>query len=75
MTTAWQWTSAGAAGKPLPPKNPQVVSPYVIGMLDIRWEDPSVLARNAGFTIVGVNIYRYEASARGPFRRMASRQM
>jgi len=70
MTTAWQWTSAGAAGKPLPPKNPQVVSPYVIGMLDIRWEDPSVLARNAGFTIVGVNIYRSEASDRGPFRRI-----
>jgi len=66
MTTRWQ--SAGAV--PLPPKNTQVVSPYIHGMLDLRWEDPSVLARNAGYTIVGVNIYRSEASDRGPFRRI-----
>lgn len=66
MTT--RWASAGAV--PLPPKNTQVVSPYIHGMLDLRWEDPSVLARNAAFTIVGVNIYRSEASDRGPFRRI-----
>jgi hypothetical protein len=39
-------------------------------MLDLRWEDPTVLARNAAFSIVGVNIYRSEASDRGPFRRI-----
>ena len=70
MATKMQWQSEGASGKPLPPKNPQVVSPYRIGWLDIRWEDPSVLARNADFTIVGVNIYRSEASDRGPYRRI-----
>jgi len=67
MTTN-QWESAGPV--PLPPKNTQVVSPFIIGMLDLRWEDPAVLARNAGFTLVGVNIYRSEASDRGPFRRI-----
>jgi hypothetical protein len=68
--TNWQWQSAGAAGSPLPPKNTQVVTAYTRGMLDLRWEDPAVLARNAGFSIVGVNIYRSEASDRGPFRRI-----
>jgi len=62
------WDTPGAV--PLPPKNTQVVSPFVIGMLDLRWEDPSILTRNTGFTIVGVNIYRSEASDRGPFRRI-----
>ena len=70
MATDWQWQSEGAAGKPLPPKNPEVVSPFFHGALDLRWEDPAVLARNANFTIVGVNIYRSEASDRGPFRRI-----
>jgi hypothetical protein len=70
MASDWQWQSEGAAGKPLPPQNTQVVSPYIHGMLDLRWDDPTILARNAGFTIVGVNIYRSEASDRGPFRRI-----
>jgi len=68
MTTNVQWQTAGAV--PLPPKNTQVVSPFVIGTLDLRWEDPAVLERNAGFSLVGVNIYRSEASDRGPFRRI-----
>lgn len=70
MASDWQWSSAGAAGLPLPPKNTAVTSPYMHGMLDLRWEDPAVLSRNAGFTLVGVNIYRSDASQRGPFRRI-----
>ena len=66
----YNWSSAGAAGSPLPPKNLAVVSPYVIGMLDLRWEDPSVLARNSAHTIVGVNIYRSDASDQGPYHRI-----
>lgn len=66
MATGWE--TAGAV--PLPPKNLKVVSPFQHGMLDLRWEDPTVLARNAAFSIVGVNIYRSEASDRGPFRRI-----
>ena len=62
------WDTPGAV--PLPPKNTQVVSPFQRGMLDLRWEDPAVLAKNSAFTIVGVNIYRSEASDRGPFRRI-----
>ena len=62
------WDTAGAV--PLPPKNAQVVSPFQRGMLDLRWEDPQLLSRNSGFDIVGVNIYRSEASDRGPYRRI-----
>lgn len=62
------WETPGAV--PLPPKNTQVVSPFQHGMLDLRWDDPTLLARNSAFSIVGVNIYRSEASDRGPFRRI-----
>lgn len=62
------WETPGAV--PLPPKNTQVVSPFQRGMLDLRWEDPSLLAKNSAFVVVGVNIYRSEASDRGPFRRI-----
>jgi|APSaa5957512622_1039677.scaffolds.fasta_scaffold01421_4 hypothetical protein len=62
------WDTPGAV--PLPPKNMQVVSPFVFGMLDVRWDDPAILTRNTGFTLVGVNVYRSEASDRGPFRRI-----
>lgn len=66
MTTGWE--TPGAV--PLPPKNLQIVSPYQVGMIDLRWDDPTILARNSGFTIVGVNIYRSEASDLGPYRRI-----
>ena len=62
------WETAGAI--PLPPKSFQVVSPYIQGMLDLRWDDPSGLAGNTSFNIVGVNIYRSEASDLGPYRRI-----
>jgi len=39
-------------------------------MLDLRWDDPTNLAKNAAYNIVGVNIYRSDASDRGPFRRI-----
>lgn len=62
------WSSPGAV--PISPQNGQVVSPYIAGMLDLRWDDPSVLTRNTPFTIVGVNIYRSDASQQGPYRRI-----
>lgn len=70
MPAGWEtgWEHPGPV--PLPPKNMQVVSPYEVGMLDLRWDDPNTLAKNSGFTIVGVNIYRSEASNLGPFRRI-----
>lgn len=61
------------AAFPLPPKNVMVVSPFVKGgVLDIRWDDPSLIGGNTTYSIVGVNVYRSDASDRGPFRRLNS---
>lgn len=60
----------GPGDQPLPPQNGSAVSPYTPGILDIRWDDPSLLAGNARYTVVGVNIYRSDVSDRGPFYRI-----
>jgi len=67
MTTGW---AAGPADQPAPPQNVEVLSPFTIGVLDLRWDDPSLLARNTSFTVVGVNIWRSDVSDRGPFSRI-----
>lgn len=69
MSSGW---SPGAGEQPLPPINGQVVSPFTQGVLDIRWDDPSILAGNAAFHVVGVNIYRSDVSDRGPYFRINS---
>jgi len=63
------WTP-GQADQPIPPQNVEVVSPFVVGVLDIRWDNPAILARNAIYNVVGVNIYRSDVSDRGPFFRI-----
>ena len=67
MATGWEPT---AGQQPLPPINAQVVSPFIQGVLDVRWDDPMLLAGNSQFTVVGVNVYRSDASDRGPYFRI-----
>lgn len=55
---------------PAPPINPQVVSPFMRGVFDLRWDNPAILAKNGKYQIVGVNIYRSDTSERGPYRRL-----
>ena len=43
---------------PLAPKNVHVTSPYLIGIIDIRWDIPSLYAENNGLNVTGVNIYK-----------------
>lgn len=50
--------------------NVMVVSPFGKGVLDVRWDDPSLIGGNTEFSIVGVNVYRSIASDRGPFKRL-----
>jgi hypothetical protein len=57
---------------PLPPQNVEVLSPFTIGMQDIRWDNPALLAKNSAYHIVGVNIYRSDVSDRGPFYRLTN---
>lgn len=55
---------------PLPPMNLMVVSPFIPGVLDLRWDDPALLAVNTSREILGVNVYRSDSSDRGPYRRV-----
>ena len=52
--------------------NVMVVSPFGKGVLDVRWDDPGLIGANTPFNVVGVNVYRSDASDRGPFRRLNS---
>lgn len=40
------------------------------GQIDLSWSNPSELAANAAFSIVGVNLYRSFDSELGPFERL-----
>jgi len=53
--------------KPLPPNNIFVTTPYITGVLDIRWDNPLDITQNSQFEILGVNIYKSEDSEDGPF--------
>jgi len=65
MTAGWDPVNG-----PSPPENVQVVTDYQIGVLDIRWDDPSILQKNTAYQIVGVNVYRSDVSDRGPYHRI-----
>lgn len=43
---------------PYAPKSVNVTSPYLIGVIDIRWDNPAIYLENNGLTVLGVNIYR-----------------
>jgi hypothetical protein len=61
---------AGPNDCPAPPINVEVVSPLFTGTLDVRWDNPAILAKNGKFDIVGVNVYRSDTSERGPYVRL-----
>ena len=55
---------------PLPPLNVFLTAGYPTGF-DLTWDDPSILAVNSRFKILGVNIYRSFDSEFGPFERIS----
>lgn len=67
MATGWEPI---AGGQPLAPLNGQATSPFIQGVLDLRWDDPKLLSGNTPFVVVGVNIYRSDVSDRGPYFRI-----
>ena len=67
MTQGWD---PNASAQPIPPQNGQVTSSFERGVLDIHWDNPSLLARNSLYSIVGVNVYRSDVSDRGPYFRV-----
>lgn len=55
---------------PLAPRNVNVTSPYLIGVIDIRWDDPSQYAENNETDILGVNVYRSFDTPEGPYEQL-----
>lgn len=55
---------------PAAPFNGQVVSSFRNGVLDIKWDNPAILAKNAMWGIVGVNVYRSDVGEYGPYFRV-----
>lgn len=55
---------------PAPPLNLFFASGYSQGVIDLRWDNPAILAVNAPFHVVGVNLYRSFDSEFGPFQRI-----
>jgi len=43
---------------PFAPRNLMVTSPYIIGMADVRWDNPKIIPENNGLTVLGANVYR-----------------
>lgn len=55
---------------PVSPINGAVVSAFLKGVVDIRWDNPALLASNTNYRIAGVNIYRSDISEYGPYHRI-----
>lgn len=52
---------------PKAPINVFCISPYINGILDIRWDNPALLPENSAFSVLGVNVYRSFDSESGPY--------
>jgi len=48
----------GALSLPYAPKSLDVTSPFLVGVIDVRWDNPAVYTQNNGLTVLGVNVYR-----------------
>jgi len=55
---------------PLAPRNLIVTSPYQIGAIDIRWDNPRILSENSGLNIIGCNVYRSTDAQFGPYEKV-----
>jgi len=54
----YRWNDDTPMSLPLAPKSVHATSPYMIGVIDIRWDNPTIYAENNGLQVLGVNIYR-----------------
>jgi hypothetical protein len=55
---------------PLAPRNFFVTSPYVKGVIDLRWDNPSLYAENNSINILGINVYRSYNNPSGPYIKL-----
>jgi len=52
---------------PLPPRSVNVTSPYLIGVIDVRWDNPAAYFQNNGLQVLGVNVYRALDAPQGTY--------
>jgi len=64
----YRWNDDTPLTLPLAPKSVQVTSPYLIGVIDIRWDNPGAYAENNDMQVLGVNIYRSYDSPEGTYK-------
>jgi hypothetical protein len=55
---------------PLAPRNVNVTSPYLIGIIDVRWDNPATYAENNSLYVLGVNVYKSYDSPEGPYTKL-----
>jgi len=55
---------------PLAPRNVNITSPFLIGIIDIRWDNPAAYAENNKQQILGVNVYKSYNSPEGPYSKI-----
>lgn len=66
----YRWNDDTPFSLPLPPKNVEVTSPYLIGVVDVRWDSPANYTENNNLSITGVNVYRSFDTPEGPYTKL-----
>lgn len=47
-----------------------ITSPFNVGAIDIRWDNPQLIPQNGGLNLLGVNVYRSTDSPYGPYEKV-----
>ena len=55
---------------PLAPRNVNITSPFLIGVVDVRWDNPAAYAENNRFQVLGVNVYKSYDSPEGSYTKI-----
>jgi hypothetical protein len=63
----YRWNDDTPLSLPLGPKSVHATSPYLIGAIDIRWDNPTGYAEHNGLQVLGVNVYRSYDSPEGQY--------
>lgn len=66
----YRWNSDVPLTIPLGPKNVHATSPYLIGVIDIRWDSPTTYVEHNGYNVLGVNVYRSYDTPEGPYTKL-----
>ena len=66
----YRWNDDTPLSLPLGPKNVHATSPFLIGVIDIRWDNPAIYAEHNALTVLGVNVYKSYDTPEGPYTRI-----